>query len=133
MKRVSGLGLWVVLIVVSTLFVEAQTASTGALAGTVTDPTGSTVPNVKVVVISAGTGQERSVTTGSDGGYRFALLPPGNYRIRFNVAGFKTSEVSDVAINVTETPNRTRLRLKPTWRRFRPRRRRWEPLSPRKQ
>src|SRR5215467_13887147 len=37
----------------------AQTASTGALTGTVTDPAGASAPNVTVTATNEGSGQER--------------------------------------------------------------------------
>ena len=40
----------------------------------------------------------------ADGAYRFVLLPPGDYKVRFAAAGFKTAEVSSITLNVTETP-----------------------------
>ncbi|HSR07982.1 MAG TPA: carboxypeptidase-like regulatory domain-containing protein, partial [Bryobacteraceae bacterium] len=83
---------------------KAQSAGTGALTGTISDPSGAVVPNVTVTLTSTDTNQVRTVTTGADGGYKFALLPPGTYRIRFSAAGFKTAEVSAVTVNVTETP-----------------------------
>lgn len=55
----------------------AQTAATGALAGTVTDPTGSVVPNVTVTLMNTDTGQARTATTSADGTYKFGLLSPG--------------------------------------------------------
>ena len=82
----------------------AQSAGTGALTGTVSDPSGAIVPNVMVTLTSTDTNQVRTATTGADGGYKFALLPPGTYRIRFSAAGFKTAEISAVTVNVTETP-----------------------------
>ncbi len=82
----------------------AQTAATGALTGTVTDPTGAVVPNVSVTLISADTGQVRTTTTGADGTYRFTLLQPANYKISFAANGFKTVEVPSVTVAVTETP-----------------------------
>ncbi|HXJ16453.1 MAG TPA: carboxypeptidase regulatory-like domain-containing protein [Candidatus Polarisedimenticolia bacterium] len=82
---------------------EAQTAGTGAIAGTVTDPTGAIVPNVNVTSTSLATGQTRTTTTGSDGVYKFSLLPPGDYSLQFSAANFKTAEVPKVAVNVTET------------------------------
>ncbi len=32
------------------------------------------------------------------------MLPPGNYRLKFSAAGFKTGEISSVTVDVTETP-----------------------------
>jgi hypothetical protein len=87
----------------------AQSAGTSALAGTVTDPSGASLPNVTVTITNNATGQSRTTTTGSDGAYRFNLLQPGNYKASFAAAGFKTSDVASVTLNVTETPelNRT--------------------------
>jgi len=53
----------------------AQSAGTGALTGTVTDPSGKSVPNATVTVVNTGTNQERTTTTGADGVYKFSLLP----------------------------------------------------------
>ena len=89
----------------------AQSAGTGALTGTVTDPTGAVVPNVTVTLTSADTNQARTANTGADGAYKFSLLPPGTYRVRFAAPGFKTSEIGGVTINVTETPTLDRVRL----------------------
>ncbi|MGP0073644.1 MAG: carboxypeptidase regulatory-like domain-containing protein [Bryobacteraceae bacterium] len=87
----------------------AQSAGTSALAGTVTDPSGAAIPNATVTITSNDTGLTRTTTTGSDGSYKFTLLPPGNYRASFSAGGFKTAEVASVTLNVTETPelNRT--------------------------
>ena len=46
-----------------------------------------------------------TATTGADGIYKFTLLPPGSYKVRFAAMGFKTAEVSSVQLNVTETPS----------------------------
>jgi hypothetical protein len=82
----------------------AQSAGTGALTGTLTDPTGAVVPGVTVLLVSTETNQARTTTTGTDGSYKFSLLPPGTYSVRFSAAGFKTSEIPSVTVNVTETP-----------------------------
>ena len=81
----------------------AQTAGTGALTGRVTDSSGAVVPGVMVAATSLDTGQSRTVTTSEDGSYTLNLLPPGNYRVRFEIAGFKAVEVPSVKVNVTET------------------------------
>ncbi len=82
---------------------QAQSSGTGAIVGTVTDPQGRAVPNATVTATSLETNQERTATTGPDGDYKFSLLPPGGYRLKFGAAGFKTGEVSSVNVNVTET------------------------------
>jgi hypothetical protein len=93
-----------VLAIVCAPVLLAQTAGTSGLTGTVTDPSGAAVPNVTVTLTSSDTNQARTATTGGDGVYRFSLLPPGTYNLRFAASGFKTSEVSAVTLNVTENP-----------------------------
>jgi hypothetical protein len=82
----------------------AQSAGTSGLAGTITDPSGAAIPNVAVALTNNDTGQSRTATTGSDGAYKFTLLPPGSYKVHFTAVGFKTSEVTAVTLNVTEVP-----------------------------
>jgi hypothetical protein len=81
----------------------AQSAGTSALSGIVTDPSSAAIPNVTVTITSNETAQSRSTTTGSDGVYKFNLLPPGSYKIRFAASGFKTAEVGSVTLAVTES------------------------------
>jgi carboxypeptidase family protein len=96
-------------LVVASLFVLlapsllGQTASTGALSGTVTDQTGAVVPNAKVTASNRDTGQARTVTTRGDGSYQIPQLPPGSYRVKFEAGGFQTVELPSVTITVTET------------------------------
>src|SRR5690349_1150417 len=82
----------------------AQSAGTGALAGTVTDPSRAVIPSVSVTLTNVDTNQARTAVTAADGNYKFSLIPPGTYRVRFSATGFKTAEVPSVKINVTETP-----------------------------
>jgi Carboxypeptidase regulatory-like domain/TonB-dependent Receptor Plug Domain len=81
-----------------------QSATTGGLTGTVTDPSGGVIANATVTATSLATGQERSVTTDASGTYKFSLLAAGNYSLKFTASGFKTSEVPSVTVNITETP-----------------------------
>src|SRR3989441_4982391 len=94
---------WVALLITFVPSLMAQTSGTGALTGTVTDSSGAVVPGVMVTAISLDTGHSRSATTGEDGSYKLTLLTPGNYRVRFEIAGFKAVEVPSVKVNVTET------------------------------
>lgn len=82
----------------------AQTASSGALTGTVTDQSGGVVAGATVTITNNGTGQSRTAKTDGSGGYKFSLLTPGNYSVKFSSDGFKTATVPSVTVNVTETP-----------------------------
>ena len=81
----------------------AQSAGTGALTGTVTDATGAVVPNVTVTATNVDSGQARTVSTGGNGSYQITLLPPGNYRVRFEATGFQAVEIPSATVTVTET------------------------------
>jgi hypothetical protein len=81
----------------------AQSGTTGALTGTVTDPSGAVISGATVTATNIGTGQARTETTDVAGSYKFSLLPPGNYKVSFTAAGFKTAEVPSATVNTTET------------------------------
>jgi Carboxypeptidase regulatory-like domain len=81
----------------------AQTPETGALTGTVTDPSGAVIVGATVTITNLGTGQSRTTTTDASGSYKFSLLPPGSYSAKFSARGFKEAQVSSVTVNVTET------------------------------
>jgi outer membrane receptor protein involved in Fe transport len=83
--------------------VSAQTASTGALNGTVFDASHGVVPGAKITVTNQSTGAVRTVVTGPDGAYLVPLLPPGSYRIEASHAGFKVVTYANIHVSVTET------------------------------
>jgi hypothetical protein len=92
----------VLFLCVSPIF--AQSGTTGALTGTVTDPSGGVIVGAAVTATNVDTGQQRTVTTDTAGVYKFSLLAAGNYSVKFSAAGFKTSEVPSVTVAITETP-----------------------------
>jgi hypothetical protein len=81
----------------------AQTAGTGALTGTITDPNKALVADVQVTATNEVTGEARSVQSQQNGTYVVPLLPPGSYQLEFVKAGFKKSVKAGLRINVTET------------------------------
>lgn len=91
------------LIVFAVGFLLAQNASTGALVGTASDPTGAVLPGAKITVTSEFTQEARSVSTQADGDYALPLLPPGLYTIKFEKAGFRATVYKGIKIEVTET------------------------------
>src|SRR3984957_19146777 len=79
----------------------AQTA-TEVVRGTVSDENGKTVANVTVTATRTDSGQKQTTNTGPEGTYRLDL-PPGNYRLTFEAAGFKTFEISSATVGGTES------------------------------
>lgn len=74
----------------------------GTFVGTVTDPTGAAVPNVKVGIVQISTNLRVDTVTNAVGQYRVPNLPVGSYRISFEAAGFKTSVREGVTVGVTD-------------------------------
>src|SRR5215472_8555816 len=66
-----------------------QIATTGKIAGVVTDASGAAVPDATVTVKSTALMAERTTKTGSDGAYLFDLLPLGTYELAVTSSGFK--------------------------------------------
>ncbi|HTP34720.1 MAG TPA: TonB-dependent receptor [Candidatus Acidoferrales bacterium] len=63
--------------------------NTGTITGTVTDSSGSAIPNVKVTAVQTDTNFQSTAVTNAEGLYRIQSLQPGSYRITFEAAGFK--------------------------------------------
>src|ERR1700744_2801961 len=81
----------------------AQTSTTGAIRGTVTDPSGAVISGATVTVTSLATSQVRTVKTDQDGQYAVGLLPPENYKVSIESPGFKKDEQPPITVTVTET------------------------------
>ncbi len=91
------------LLAMSSLRIGAQTAGTGAISGTVSDPSGALVEGVKITVTSNATGGSTSVITSRSGTYLVPLLLPATYRVEASKEGFKLSTYPQITVNVTET------------------------------
>ncbi|HME36953.1 MAG TPA: TonB-dependent receptor [Candidatus Sulfotelmatobacter sp.] len=107
--RRSGARLAILLAAFSILFATHALAQEATIVGTVTDPSGASVPNVAITVTDVGTGLARNLTTGSDGGYVAPDLHIGRYTVRAQGAGFKVAEQKDIVLNVND---RTRVDFK---------------------
>src|SRR5438270_1927873 len=81
----------------------AQTAQTGALNGTVTDPSGRVIPGATITVTSINSGQTRSAITQDNGTYLVGLLPPEVYKVEAAKKDFTPAVIKQVKINITET------------------------------
>ena len=64
-------------------------ATSGNIIGTVTDPAGAVVPNVKITITSQNRGAVYNTTTNESGNYSQLQILPGPYTIQFEAAGFQ--------------------------------------------
>jgi hypothetical protein len=87
--------------------VFAQSAGgVAGISGAVKDPSGSAVPNAKVVISSKTQGTVRTVTTNVDGAYAApALLPGQGYAVTVTAPGFAPYEAKDIDLQVGQNVN----------------------------
>ncbi len=82
----------------SSLF--GQAASTGTVAGTVTDPSGGAVVGATVTLTDTSTNIARTEMTNDTGRYFFANVVPSTYNVSINKTGFRVSKLTGQVVNV---------------------------------
>ncbi len=75
-------------------------ATTGSIAGTVTDPAGAVLPNATVSVTNQAQGIQNKTTTDSKGTYSFPILPVGKYDLKVEAASFKAQTKSGLTVDI---------------------------------
>src|SRR4051812_9452939 len=99
-RKLSGVWLRTLCVglVLSSAVLSAQTRL-ASIEGRVVDETGATMPGVTVTVSSPAL-QVPQITqvSGSDGSYRVPELPIGQYRISFELTGFRALVRQDVTL-----------------------------------
>ena len=80
-KRLLLLSFCLLLSALTAINLGAQSITSGAIAGTVTDPSGAGVPNAAVTLTNIDTNATLNTLTGMAGNYRFAFIPIGNYSV----------------------------------------------------
>src|SRR5215469_1552041 len=93
-------------VTLSIISIGQTTISTGSINGTVTDPSGAVVVGAKVTITNKDTGQAITTASNSSGIYTSGTLLPGNYSVRVESQGYKTSErLVPVRVNSTTNGN----------------------------
>ncbi|PYV61153.1 MAG: hypothetical protein DMG97_44015, partial [Acidobacteria bacterium] len=70
---------------------------------TVSDPSGASVPDATVTLTNLGTNASQTTTTGSDGSYRFSLVPPGTYVVEVKAANFARFRATGIVVQASQT------------------------------
>src|SRR4051812_2214686 len=78
----------------------AQSTTTGAINGTVTNPNKEVVTGATVTAKNKGTNKEDSTTTDDNGGFKLTNLQPGSYSVTVNASGFAALTNENVVVEV---------------------------------
>ena len=70
------------------------------LNGTVTDPSGASIPNAQIAIRSSSQGFTRIVQSSATGAFSVPDLPPGVYTVSVDAAGFKKAVVEELTLYV---------------------------------
>ena len=88
-RRIPSVFVWLVWCVLLSVPCSAQTL--GTITGEVRDSSGGLIPGATVTVTNTGTNATREVQSNEAGLYSFPALPPGNYVVKAELAGFTTA------------------------------------------
>ncbi|MGH9325327.1 MAG: carboxypeptidase regulatory-like domain-containing protein [Terriglobia bacterium] len=86
------------------LFGAVAWGQTAQIVGTITDASGARVPGTRITVTNVKTGLQRIVSSNSNGYYTAPLLPPGQYSMTAQKAGFKVASRSGIVLSVGNSP-----------------------------
>jgi hypothetical protein len=75
----------------------------GSMVGSVTDASGSAVPQANVTLTNLGTAERRTMATDASGNYQFVNLVPGQYKIEVEMTGFRRMAREPITIEVQST------------------------------
>jgi hypothetical protein len=103
MKRWGTLGFVMALCLGSALSAFAQgggASSTGSISGQVIDESGGVLPGVTVTATSPAQMGVLTAVTNEEGIYRFPSVPPGVYKLQFELAGFSTLVREDIRVTL---------------------------------
>jgi hypothetical protein len=81
----------------------AQQSASSGIIGQVFDSTHAGVPGATVTATNVGTGAQRVVLSDAEGRYSIPALPAATYRIRVELTGFQTSEITNLVLRSGET------------------------------
>ena len=83
------------LLPVAAMRVAAKNAS-GNISGTIHDPSGAVIPGASVTLVSGDQKVKIEGTSGADGTFKFAAIPPGGYRLEIACPGFAFTKSAEL-------------------------------------
>ena len=70
--------------------------SSGNISGTIRDPSGAVIPDASITLIGRDQKVKIKGSSGADGAFKFAALPPGGYRLEIASPGFALTRSADL-------------------------------------
>ena len=102
---ITWMAAWLLICTIQSALAQT-TISTGSIQGVISDPSGAVLRGAKVTILNKATGQSISATTNDAGAYVSGALAPGQYEVRVESTGFKTTVQSVIVqLNTTSTVN----------------------------
>ncbi len=87
-------------VVICALSATAQSTTTGAINGTVTNPNKEVVAGAAVAAKNNGTNKEVTATTDDNGGFKVVNLDPGIYTVTVSSSGFAPFTNENIVVEV---------------------------------
>ncbi len=82
---------------------SAQSTTTGAVVGTVSDPQQAAIAGAKVVLQNININQSYEETSASSGQYSFPAVVPGAYKVTATMKGFRTVTIPNIVVEVAKS------------------------------
>jgi len=79
---------------------SSQDGATGAIHGTVLDPSGSRIAQASIVAVNSATGTRYSATSDAEGRFSLDLLPPGDYSARAVAQGMSPQVTPPLHVDI---------------------------------
>ena len=92
--------LFILALCMSSVVLNAQTYTQGAIGGTVFDSTGAVVPGATVSIVNNGTNATTSLKSDASGYFKDPQVPPGTYTVTIGAPGFETFKEVNVIVVV---------------------------------
>lgn len=105
MKKLKAIFLSVTLLCSMAVVSNAQQATASTLSGRVVDPNRAVIVDAKITATSKATGLQRAAGTNDEGLFTITNLPPGEYEVKIEANGFKTTLLESVNLAVGQIVN----------------------------
>jgi hypothetical protein len=105
MSKIIKLSLLCLLLLGLSSIAAAQSTTTGAIGGVVSNPNKEVVPGASITVKNVETNKEDAATTDDSGRFKVANLQPGRYAVTVNSSGFAEITQQNVVVEVGRETN----------------------------